>query len=58
MVVLHYYLGMPLPEVAAAMGIPLGTAQSRLHYALAAMRASVIARPATAPAPLAEGHPA
>ena len=31
-VVLHFYLGMPLPDVAAAMGIPLGTAQSRLHY--------------------------
>ena len=38
-VVLHYLLGMPLPEVAASLGIPLGTAKSRLHYALAAMRA-------------------
>ena len=46
-VVLHYYLGMPLSEVATAMGIPLGTAQSRLYYAVASMRASVIDRPAT-----------
>lgn len=40
-VVLHYYLGLPLPEVAAAIGIPLGTAQSRLYYAMRAMRANV-----------------
>jgi RNA polymerase sigma-70 factor (ECF subfamily) len=44
-VVLHYYLGMPLSDVAVAMGIPLGTAQSRLHYALVAMRASVTVGP-------------
>ena len=37
-VVLHYFLGMPLPEVAACLGIPVGTAKSRLHYALSAMR--------------------
>jgi RNA polymerase sigma-70 factor (ECF subfamily) len=37
-VVLHFYLGMPLPDVASVMGIPLGTAKSRLHRALAAMR--------------------
>ncbi len=46
-IVLHYYLGMPLSEVAGAMGIPLGTAQSRLYYAIASMRSSVIERPAT-----------
>lgn len=40
-VALHYLLGMPLPEVARALGIPLGTAKSRLHYALAAMRTTV-----------------
>jgi RNA polymerase sigma-70 factor (ECF subfamily) len=39
-VALHYLLGMPLPEVASSLGIPLGTAKSRLHYSLAAMRAT------------------
>ena len=57
-VVLHYYLGMPLPDVAASMGIPLGTAQSRLHYSLIAMRASVLADPGPPPAPIPGGHPA
>ena len=37
-VVLHYYLGVPLPEVATTLGIPLGTAKSRLHRSLLAMR--------------------
>jgi RNA polymerase sigma factor (sigma-70 family) len=37
-VVLHYFLGMPLPEVARTLGIPLGTAKSRLHRSLLAMR--------------------
>jgi len=42
-VVLHYFLGMPLPDVARSMGIPLGTAKSRLHRSLGAMRASITA---------------
>ena len=47
-VVMHYYLGMPLPEVAVALGIPLGTAKSRLHRAVDHMRSGVIAdAPAT-----------
>ena len=37
-VAMYYLLGMPLHEVAASLGIPIGTAKSRLHYALAAMR--------------------
>ena len=57
-VVLHYYLGMPMSEVATAMGIPLGTAQSRLYYAIASMRSSVIEPPATGPTPLPGGTPA
>jgi RNA polymerase sigma-70 factor (ECF subfamily) len=38
LVVVHYFLGLSLPEAAAALGIPLGTAKSRLHRALALMR--------------------
>jgi len=40
-VVLHYFLGMPLPEVATVLKIPLGTAKSRLHRSLAAMRVTI-----------------
>lgn len=40
-VVLYYYLGMPLPDVASTLGIPLGTAKSRLHRSLAAMRVTI-----------------
>lgn len=40
-VVLYYYLGMPLPDVAATLGIPLGTAKSRLHRSLAALRVTI-----------------
>jgi RNA polymerase sigma-70 factor (ECF subfamily) len=54
-VALHYLLGMPLPEVAASLQIPLGTAKSRLHYALAAMRISVTAEPDATPATVAGG---
>jgi RNA polymerase sigma-70 factor (ECF subfamily) len=39
-VVLHYLLEVPLPEVARTLGIPLGTAKSRLHRALAVLRTS------------------
>jgi RNA polymerase sigma-70 factor, ECF subfamily len=40
-VVLHYYAGLPLTEVAAALRIPLGTVKSRLHRALRDMRVSI-----------------
>lgn len=56
-VALHYLLGMPLPEVAASLGIPYGTAKSRLHYALAAMRTGAAVGPHTAPATVS-GEPA
>jgi RNA polymerase sigma factor (sigma-70 family) len=36
--VLHYYLDLPLKEVAAVAGIPIGTAKSRINRGLAAMR--------------------
>ena len=37
-VVLHYYLDLPLPEVASMLGVPVGTAKSRLHRGLAVLR--------------------
>lgn len=40
-IVLHYYLDLPLPDAAAALGIPLGTAKSRLHRATQALRAAL-----------------
>jgi RNA polymerase sigma factor (sigma-70 family) len=40
-VVLHYFLGMPLTDVASTLGIPIGTVKSRLHRALGEMRAGV-----------------
>lgn len=47
-VVLHHYQDLPLTEVAVALGVPVGTVRSRLHYALQALRAAVDAdeRPA------------
>lgn len=35
---LRFVDGMTLPEIAALTGIPLGTAKSRLHHALAILR--------------------
>jgi len=55
-VVLHYYLGLPLPEVARTLGIPLGTAKSRLHRSLAAMRAAIDADMETAVSPIVGGQ--
>jgi len=39
-VVMHYYLGMPLPDIADSLGIPLGTAKSRLHRSLGQLRST------------------
>jgi RNA polymerase sigma-70 factor (ECF subfamily) len=36
--VLRLYLGLSIEETAATIGIPAGTAKSRLHYATEAMR--------------------
>ena len=40
---LHHYLGLPLVEVADLLGIPAGTARSRLHYAIAGLRQALTA---------------
>ena len=39
--VFHHALGLTMPEVADHLGIPLGTAKSRLSYATAAIRAAL-----------------
>jgi RNA polymerase sigma-70 factor, ECF subfamily len=41
--VLHYYVGMSASAVAETLDIPKGTAQSRLHRALAELRAAIAA---------------
>jgi RNA polymerase sigma-70 factor (ECF subfamily) len=40
-VVLHHYSGFSAAEIARILGIPEGTARSRLHYATEAMRAAL-----------------
>ena len=40
-VVMHFYLDVPLPRVAETLGIPLGTVKSRLHRSLGAMRSAM-----------------
>lgn len=39
--VLHFYLGLPLQEVGSVLGIPTGTVKSRLHRGLLAMRSAL-----------------
>lgn len=55
-IVLHHYVDLPLPAVASSLGIPLGTAKSRLHRALGLMRAALDADARHAP-DFAEGRP-
>lgn len=38
--VLRFYVGLPVSEIADALGVPLGTVASRLHYALRDLRAA------------------
>jgi len=40
-VVLHHYLDWPLERVADVLGIPSGTARSRLHHAMRGLRAAL-----------------
>ncbi len=40
-VVLHHYLGLTADEAASTIGIPVGTARSRRHYATEARRAAL-----------------
>jgi RNA polymerase sigma-70 factor (ECF subfamily) len=40
-IVFHHYLGLTVEEAAGTIGIPVGTAKSRLHYATSALRAAL-----------------
>jgi RNA polymerase sigma-70 factor (ECF subfamily) len=40
-VVLHHHLGYQLTEIAETLGIPAGTARSRLHHAVRQLRAAI-----------------
>ena len=57
-VVMHYFLGMPLPEVAGMLGLRLGTVKSRLHRSLLAMRVAVEADEVDVPSSIPGGQPA
>jgi RNA polymerase sigma-70 factor (ECF subfamily) len=52
LVVLHYYLGYPLPDAARSLGISLPAAKSRLHRAMQGLRRSMVD---AAPTPAYEG---
>jgi RNA polymerase sigma-70 factor (ECF subfamily) len=54
-VVLHHLVGLPLGEIAEILDIPYGTAGSRLHHAMRALRTAI---EATERAPLQGRQPA
>lgn len=54
-IALHYYLDLPMREVAEILDIPLGTAASRLHRGLSVMRSAMQEDPAASDRPAREG---
>ena len=44
LIVLHYYVGLPVHETALVMGLPVGTVKSRLSRTTRQMRATLDAR--------------
>jgi RNA polymerase sigma-70 factor (ECF subfamily) len=55
-VVLHHYVGLGLDEIASIVGVPAGTARSRLHYALQKLRAALEPVETAAPAVAESGR--
>jgi len=41
--VLHHHAGLPLADIADAVGVPVGTVKSRLHHATRLLRAALLA---------------
>ena len=56
--VMHFYIGLSPKETAEALAIPVGTAKSRLHYAIEALRAALAADERSAVATVREGRTA
>jgi RNA polymerase sigma-70 factor (ECF subfamily) len=56
--ILHFYLGLSASEAADALDIPPGTAKSRLHYAIEALRAVLAADERSSAGSVREGRPA
>jgi RNA polymerase sigma-70 factor (ECF subfamily) len=54
--VLHFYVGLSPTEAADALDIPVGTAKSRLHYAIDALRAALAAEDRTSVGAEPEGR--
>ena len=54
-VVLRYYFDLEVPEIAATLQIPVGTAKSRLHRSMTLMR-SALADIDPESAPVARGQ--
>jgi RNA polymerase sigma factor (sigma-70 family) len=53
-ITLHYYLDLPMAEVANILDIPYGTAASRLHRGLESMRVSMRVEPGATSNPASE----
>jgi RNA polymerase sigma-70 factor (ECF subfamily) len=56
--ILHFYVGLSPSEAADVLDIPAGTAKSRLHYAIDALRAALAADERSSLGNLREGRPA
>jgi RNA polymerase sigma-70 factor (ECF subfamily) len=56
--VLHFYADLPMSGLADALGTPVGTAKSRLHYAIDALRAVLEADERNVPVAAPQGRTA
>jgi len=56
--ILRFYVGLSPSEIADALDIPVGTAKSRLHYAIEALRAALTADERSTVGALREGRTA